>query len=64
MLVFPFSPSWATKLIETARPALSSDGEVTFDPEDNCANEVDNIDVDCARYCAVDSADRFVLITI
>jgi hypothetical protein len=42
-----FSPSWATKLIETARPALSSDGEVTFDPEDNCANEVDNIDEDC-----------------
>jgi len=59
-----FSPSWATRLMETARPALSSEGEVTFDPEESSANELDNIVVDCARYCAVDCADRFVLITI
>jgi hypothetical protein len=59
-----FSPCWATRLIETAKPALSSDGELTFEPDDNWASELLNIELDFARYWAVDCADRFVLITI
>jgi hypothetical protein len=39
-------PIWAVKFIETARPALSSAGEFTFEPEDKRASEALNIELD------------------
>jgi hypothetical protein len=50
--------------METARPALSSAGEVIFEPEDNRANDWLNIVLDWLSKVALDSADVFVLITI
>jgi hypothetical protein len=39
-------PIWAVNCIETAKPALSSDGEVIFDPEDKRASEALNLALD------------------
>jgi len=52
------------RFIETAKPALSSAGEVIFDPEDKRASEALNLELDCPNNCAVDCADMFVFITI
>jgi len=59
-----FSPYSATKFIETAKPALSSAGEVIFEPEDKRASDWLNMELDWASNVAVDCADMFVLITI
>jgi hypothetical protein len=37
---------WAFNFIETANPALSSAGEVIFEPEDKRARDLLNIEVD------------------
>jgi hypothetical protein len=58
------SPIWDTKFIETARPALSSAGELIFDPEDKRASDMLNAELDCSSNDAVDCADMFVFITI
>jgi hypothetical protein len=55
---------WALSFIETAKPALSSAGEVIFDPDDNRARDWLNIFEDCCSSEALLCADRFVLITI
>src|ERR1700723_3827242 len=59
-----FSPSWATKLRETARPALSSAGEVIFEPEDKRASDCCSAALDWLNNVAVFIADVFVLTTI
>jgi len=59
-----FSPSCETKFIETAKPALSSAGEVIFEPEDKRASDWLNMALDWASNVAVDCADVFVFITI
>jgi hypothetical protein len=50
--------------MDTAKPALSSAGEVIFEPEDSSSKDVLKLELDCSRYWAVRSADMFVLITI
>jgi hypothetical protein len=50
--------------METAKPALSSAGEVTFEPEDKRASDWLNMALDWASNVAVDCADMFVFITI
>jgi hypothetical protein len=57
-------PIWAVKFIETAKPALSSAGETTFEPEDKRASEALNLELDCPSNCAVACADVLVLMTI
>src|ERR1700723_2945229 len=59
-----FSPSWATKLRETARPALSSAGEVIFEPEDKRASDCCSAALDWLNSVAVFIAAVFVLTTI
>jgi hypothetical protein len=58
------SPISATKFIETASPALSSAGEVIFEPEDKRASDMLKAELDCSSKEAVVCADMFVLITI
>jgi hypothetical protein len=55
---------WAVNFIETARPALSSAGEVIFEPDDKRSKEVLKLVCDCISSVAAFCADRFVLITI
>ena len=59
-----FSPSWDTRFIDTAKPALSSAGDVIFEPEDNRASDWLSMSLDCVNSEAVFSADVFVLITM
>ena len=54
----------AFNFIETAKPALSSAGEVIFEPDDNRASDWLNLVEDCMSSVALPCADRFVLITI
>jgi hypothetical protein len=39
-------PIWAFNFIETANPALSSAGEVIFDPDERRARDLLNIELD------------------
>jgi len=50
--------------IETANPALSSDGDIIFEPEDNRWSDWLNIALDCSNSDALFVADMFVFITI
>jgi len=50
--------------METARPALSSAGEVTFEPDDKRARDLLSIEEDCMSRFALLCADRLVLMTI
>jgi len=50
--------------METARPALSSAGELIFDPDDNRASDWLNRALDCPSNPAVVCADMFVFMTI
>jgi len=50
--------------METAKPALSSDGEVTFEPEDKRASDLLNLELDAPSRLAVVCADVLVLMTI
>jgi hypothetical protein len=55
---------WAFNFIETARPALSSSGEVIFEPDDRRARDLLNIVLEAWSNVALDCADVFVLMTI
>src|SRR5215831_3466766 len=57
-------PIWETSCTETARPALSSAGETTFEPEDKRARDWLSMPVDCMSSWALFRAARFVLMTI
>jgi hypothetical protein len=57
-------PICAVKRIETAKPALSSDGEVTFEPEDKRASDLLNLELEAPSRLAVVCADVLVLMTI
>src|SRR5438477_12536112 len=57
-------PICAVRFIETARPALSSDGETTFEPEDRRASDLLNIALELPSKLAVVCADVLVLMTI
>jgi hypothetical protein len=50
--------------MDTARPALSSAGEVIFEPEDKRARDWLSILEDCMSSWALFSAAKFVFITI
>src|SRR3569833_496240 len=54
----------AVRRMETARPAESSDGEFTFEPEDKRASDWLNLVLDAPSRFAVVCADVFVLMTI
>src|SRR5262245_41467598 len=54
----------ASKRRDTAVPAASSSGEISFEPEDKRASDLDSIDEDSESKRALLSADVFVLITI
>ena len=54
----------AFNFIETANPALSSAGEVIFDPEDRRASDWLKLVEDCIRSVDAFCACRFVLMTI
>jgi hypothetical protein len=60
-VLFPIS---ATRFIDTARPALSSAGEVILEPEDKRERDALKAVDDFCSKDAVESADVFVLITI
>jgi hypothetical protein len=60
-VLFPIS---ATRFIDTARPALSSAGELIFEPEDKRERDALKAAEDFCSNDAVESADVFVLITI
>ena len=47
---------WAVKFIETARPALSSAGELIFEPEDKRARDWLRLLEDCISSVALLSA--------
>jgi hypothetical protein len=49
--------------MDTANPALSSDGEFTLDPEDNSSSDLLSALLDFSNNAEVCSADTFVLIT-
>jgi hypothetical protein len=55
---------WAFNFIETARPALSSAGEVIFEPDDRRWRDWLRFAEDCISSEAAFCADRFVLMTI
>lgn len=55
---------WEFNFIDTARPALSSAGEVIFEPEDKRERDLLNSALDWPNSCALVSADMFVFITI
>jgi hypothetical protein len=57
-------PICAVKRIETAKPAESSDGETTFEPEDKRASDWLNLLLDMPSKLAVVCADVLVLMTI
>ena len=48
--------------MDCARPAASSSGEIILEPEDNRANESDNVLADSPRVRLVALADMFELI--
>lgn len=50
--------------METASPAVSPSGEVTFEPDDNRANDFASRLDDSERNCELLEVDTFVLITI
>jgi len=50
--------------MDTAKPALSSAGEVIFEPEDKRARDLLNSELDWLSSCALVCADMFVFITI
>jgi len=50
--------------METARPAESSEGEITFEPEDKRASDWLNLELEAPSKLAVWAADVFVLMTI
>jgi hypothetical protein len=50
--------------METAKPAESSDGETTFEPEDKRASDWLNLALEAPSRLAVCCADVFVLMTI
>jgi hypothetical protein len=54
----------AVNFIETAKPALSSAGEVIFDPEDNRASDWLRLLEDCMSNDEAFIAARLVLMTI
>src|SRR5450432_4587996 len=54
----------AFNFIETAKPALSSAGEVIFEPEDSRCRDWLKLLWDCISSVAAFCADRFVLMTI
>src|SRR5581483_1601259 len=54
----------AVNFIETAKPALSSAGEVIFEPEDKRASDWLNMVDECSNSEALLCADRLVLMTI
>ncbi|MFO1475823.1 MAG: hypothetical protein U1F98_04125 [Verrucomicrobiota bacterium] len=54
----------AFNFIETARPALSSAGEVIFEPEDSLARDLLNSELEAPSKPALVCADMFVLMTI
>jgi hypothetical protein len=54
----------ALSFIETAKPALSSAGEVIFDPEDNRASDWLKLLEDCISNDEAFIAARLVLMTI
>jgi len=51
----------ASSFIETARPALSSDGEVIFEPEDRRASDWLNLVLDSPSSCDACSDDVLCL---
>src|SRR5664280_2151325 len=55
---------WAVNFMDTAKPALSSAGEVIFEPEDSRARDLLSSVEDWRSSWALLSADKFVLITI
>src|SRR5271169_5482171 len=57
-------PICAVNCTDTARPALSSAGEVIFEPEDKRASDWLNIELDCANRLADVCADMFVFMII
>ena len=54
----------AERFMDTAKPALSSAGEVILEPEDRRASDLLNKLLDWLNKVAVVCADMFVLITI
>ena len=54
----------AFNFMDTASPALSSAGDVIFEPDDSPCNEELRLLCDCISSVAALSADRFVLMTI
>jgi hypothetical protein len=50
--------------MDTARPALSSAGEVILEPEDKRERDLLNSELDWLNSCALVCADMFVFITI
>src|SRR5581483_4686963 len=57
-------PICAVKRMETAKPAESSEGEFTFEPEDRRASDWLNFELDMLNRVAVVCADVLVLMTI
>ena len=57
-------PICAFKLMDSAKPAGSSDGFTIFEPEERRASDSFNMFVDLLRLLALVSAAMFVLITI
>jgi hypothetical protein len=55
---------YAFNFIDTARPALSSAGEVIFEPDERRARDLLNMLLDALSNVALDCADVFVLMTI
>jgi hypothetical protein len=50
--------------METANPAESSEGEITFEPEDKRASDLLRFELDVPSKLAVCCADVLVLMTI
>src|SRR5579885_1164475 len=55
---------WAFNFMETARPALSSAGEVIFEPDERRCKDALRFAWECISSVAAFCADRLVLITI
>src|ERR1043166_8123604 len=57
-------PTWASNLIDTAKPAASSAGEVILEPDDRRDNDLASIFEDSFSKSALFAASMLVLITI
>src|SRR3990172_9534651 len=55
---------WASKRMDTARPATSSSGETIFDPDERRASDLLNNALDSESNRALLCADTLVLMTI